>query len=62
MVGEAKIILWDEGSVAIPVSLRDSLTVTAGTISEEEVAEVVMEYLVLAGDEEISAAEEIVIA
>ena len=42
MVGEAEI--WDEGSVVIPISLRDSLTVTAGTlISEEKVAEVVME-------------------
>ena len=60
MVGEAKI--WDEGSVVIPVSLRDSLTVTAGTISEDKVVEVVMEYSVLAGDEEIAAAEEIVIA
>ena len=60
MVGEAEIILWDEGSVVIPISLRDSLTVTAGTISRDKVAEVVMEYSVLAGDEEIAAAEEIV--
>ena len=41
MVGEAEI--WDEGFVVTPISLRDSLTVTAGTISEEKVAEAVME-------------------